>query len=70
MSCSLGGGEEEEASVWAYWGRSTQVSPSLHSTFRPVAWSPLSQQWSYRPPQQVAPRPPVYLWLTAPPQGP
>jgi hypothetical protein len=28
---------------------------------------PSSQQWSQRPPQQVAPRPPIYLQLAAPP---
>jgi hypothetical protein len=31
---------------------------------------PSSQQWSHRPPQQVAPRPPVYPWLAAPPRAP
>jgi hypothetical protein len=30
---------------------------------------PSSQQWSHPPPQQVAPRPPIYLWLAAPPQA-
>jgi hypothetical protein len=29
--------------------------------------SPSSQQWSQHPPQQVAPRPPVYPLLAAPP---
>jgi hypothetical protein len=59
MSCSLGGGEKEEASAWAYWGCYTQVSPGLDSTFRPATWSPLSQHWSHYPPQQVAPLLPV-----------
>jgi hypothetical protein len=31
---------------------------------------PLKQQWSHCPPQQVAPRPPVYPRLAAPPQSP
>jgi hypothetical protein len=31
---------------------------------------PLSQQWSHRPTQQVAPCPPVYSRLAAPPRGP
>jgi hypothetical protein len=31
---------------------------------------PLSQQWSQRPPQQVALRPPVCPWLAAPPRAP
>jgi hypothetical protein len=61
VSRSHGGGEEEETSSWAYWGR---------STFRPATWPPSSQQWSHYPPQQVAPCPPVYLWLAAPPRAP
>jgi hypothetical protein len=31
---------------------------------------PSSQQWSHRPPQQVAPCPPIYPWLAAPPRAP
>jgi hypothetical protein len=31
---------------------------------------PLSQQLSQHPPQQVAPRPPIYSWLVAPPRAP
>jgi hypothetical protein len=31
---------------------------------------PLSQQWSHRPPQEVAPRSPDYPRLAAPPQAP
>jgi hypothetical protein len=38
VSCSLRAGEEEEASTWAYWGRSAQVPPGLHFTFRPATW--------------------------------
>jgi hypothetical protein len=30
---------------------------------------PLSQQWSHRPPQQLAPCPPVYPRLAAPPRA-
>jgi hypothetical protein len=40
VSCSLGAGEEEEASAWAKRGRSTQVPHGLHSAFRPATWSP------------------------------
>jgi hypothetical protein len=40
MSCSPGGGEEEEASIWAKQGRSTQVPPGLHSAFWPAMLSP------------------------------
>jgi hypothetical protein len=40
MSCSLGGGEEEETSTWDYWGCSNQVPLYLHSTFRPATLSP------------------------------
>jgi hypothetical protein len=40
MSCSRGGGEEEEASVWAYCGRSAQGPPGLYSTFRPASRFP------------------------------
>jgi hypothetical protein len=31
---------------------------------------PSSQQWSQRPPQQVAPCPPIYPWLAASPRAP
>jgi hypothetical protein len=31
---------------------------------------PLSQQWSQRPPQQVAPHPPIYPRLASPPRAP
>jgi hypothetical protein len=31
---------------------------------------PLSQQWSQRPPQQMAPHSPIYPRLAAPPQAP
>jgi hypothetical protein len=41
-------------------------TPSLGQPHGP----PSSQQWSHRPPQQVAPRPPVYPRLAAPPRAP
>jgi hypothetical protein len=65
---------EEERKKMPLPGPNGGAPPKYHQVYTLPSGQPRgppsSQQWSHRSPQQVAPRPPFYLRLAAPPRAP
>jgi hypothetical protein len=63
---------EEERKKRPLFGPTGGAPPMYRLVYTPPSGQPcgppLSQQWSYHPPQQVVPRPPVYLQQVALPR--
>jgi hypothetical protein len=65
---------EEERKKRPLPGPNGGAPSKYHMVYTPpsgqLCGSPLSQQWIHRPPHQMAPHPPVYPRLAAPPRAP